>query len=255
MIAMRRLPLGLTAGLLLCAGGATAGNLPDLIAATRPSIVGVGTFIATRAPQSAMLGTGFVVGDGLTVLTNAHVVASDLDSEHQERFVVFVGRGKRPSVRKASVLQKDRIHDLAVLRIDGEPVPALAFADTGSVVREGQTIAFTGFPIGAILGLYPVTHTGIISSIPPIAIPQASTKSLTAAQIRRLREPFEVYQLDAVAYPGNSGSPLFDLDSGRVIGIINSVLAKESKESLLKDPSAISYAIPIEHARRLLAAP
>ena len=37
---------------------------------------------------------------------------------------------------------------------------------------------------------------------------------------------FDVYQLDATAYPGNSGSPLLDADSGKVLGVINSVFVK-----------------------------
>lgn len=37
-----------------------------------------------------------------------------------------------------------------------------------------------------------------------------------------------------------------------VAGIINKVFVKVSKENLLSKPSGISYAIPIDYARRLL---
>jgi S1-C subfamily serine protease len=71
--------------------------------------------------------------------------------------------------------------------------------------------------------------------------------------IRRLEENYSVFQLDATAYPGNSGSPLYDAETGDVIGIVSSVFVKETKEKLLRDPSGISYAIPIRHAKALLA--
>ena len=54
---------------------------------------------------------------------------------------------------------------------------------------------------------------------------------------------FPIFQLDATAYPGQSGSPLYDGASGEVVGIINMVLVKSTKESALSQPSGISYAI------------
>jgi S1-C subfamily serine protease len=119
-------------------------------------------------------------------------------------------------------------------------------------VAEGQQIAFTGFPIGAVLGLYPVTHRGIVSARTPIAIPQVTPGRLDPKMIKRLREKFEVFQLDATAYPGNSGSALYDAETGEVIGIVSSVFVKQSKEKVLSDPSGITYAVPISYARKLL---
>jgi len=67
------------------------------------------------------------------------------------------------------------------------------------------------------------------------------------------RLPFRVYQLDATAYPGNSGSPLYDPETGEVLGVMNMVFVKSTKENVLSDPSGISYAIPVEYLQRLLA--
>ena len=106
-----------------------------------------------------------------------------------------------------------------------------------------------------MLGLYPVTHRGIISCVVPIAVPQGGTRALSSAQLKRLEHPFEVFQLDAVAYPGNSGSPVYELAHGEVVAILNSVLVKAAKESVLKDPSAIAFAIPVVHLKALLAGP
>ena len=70
--------------------------------------------------------------------------------------------------------------------------------------------------------------------------------------IKRLRNPFNVLQLDATAYPGNSGSPLYVPSSGVVVGVINKVAVKATKERVLSDPSGITYAIPARHVVALL---
>jgi len=63
---------------------------------------------------------------------------------------------------------------------------------------------------------------------------------------------FDIYQLDATAYPGNSGGPVVDADSGRVIAVINMVLVKGSKETAIRYPSGISYAVPVRFVSELL---
>ena len=87
----------------------------------------------------------------------------------------------------------------------------------------------------------------------PIAIPQARAAELEPQTVRRLTTgSFPVLQLDATAYPGSSGSPVYDPDTGEVIGIINMVLVKSTKESALSQPSGISYAVPSRHLQALL---
>jgi len=121
-----------------------------------------------------------------------------------------------------------------------------------SAVREGQLYAFTGYPIGMVLGLYPVTHRGIISAISPVAIPMIRSNKLNEKLLKRLHDPYPVFQLDATAYPGNSGSPLYDPDSGDVLGVINKVFIQESKENAISKPSGITYAIPVNHVENIL---
>lgn len=250
MTRLLRLPVVLLA-LAAGAAGADAPSFPDIVDRVRPSIVGVGTYQATRRPPASLEGTGFVVGNGTRVATNAHVVARDLDSGKRERRVVFVGRGRQTELRGATIAARDDEHDIAILAIDGAPLPALPLA-SDTVLREGEDIAFTGFPIGAILGLYPVTHRGIVSAITPIVIPARASRELSAAQVVALRDPYDVLQLDATAYPGNSGSPVYLRDSGVVVGVINQVLVKGKKEHVLSEPSGITYAIPVRYLRELL---
>ncbi|MCX4024967.1 trypsin-like peptidase domain-containing protein [Endozoicomonas sp. SM1973] len=228
-----------------------AKSLADSIQQIKPSVVGVATYLPTRSPPVSLLGTGFVVDDGYHVVTNAHVIPTKLNLEKKERLVVLYGQGNKPSVREARVFKTDEPHDLALLRLKGSTLKPLTLGDS-SKVREGNQIAFTGFPIGLVLGLYPATHHGIVASITPVAIPVMSAKELDVPHIQRLRSPYNVFQLDATAYPGNSGSPVFLAATGEVIGIVNKVFVKQTKESVLAKPSGITYAIPISHVKALI---
>ncbi|WP_165312844.1 S1 family peptidase [Vibrio ziniensis] len=225
-------------------------GLPETIATIQPSVVGVGTYNRLSERPYNILGTGFVVGDGHYIATNNHVIPAILESQNNEKVIIYAGKGNAAKVYNAEIVTRNSIHDIAILKIEGLPLPALHLSS--KMVREGEVYAFTGYPLGAILGLYPVTHRGIISSITPIVIPARNEAELTAKRIKQLREPYIVYQLDAVAYPGNSGSPVYDPDTGEVIAVINKVLVKSTKESMLTDPSAITYAIPIKYLRDIL---
>ena len=249
---LRRMHLLVSFGLLSLAGLASAA-LPDLIEQVKPSIVVVGTFVRTRSPAFIMRGTGFVVGNGTLVATNAHVVPDNLDSATGEILMIIAPASRHgPEQRVAKLTVTDASHDLALLRIEGAPLPAMTL-QSGDHVREGQSVAFTGFPIGSVLGLSPVTHRGIISAITQIAIPGATASQLNAKVVKRLKSgSFEVYQLDGTAYPGNSGGPLFEVEKGEVVGIINMVFVKGTKESVLTHPSGISFAVPVQHLQRLL---
>ena len=124
-------------------------------------------------------------------------------------------------------------HDLAILRIIGRPLTTMTLGDANRV-REGEVYAFTGFPIGMVLGLNVVTHRGIISAITPIVIAQLSGQLLEKKIISRLTARYKVFQLDATAYPGNSGSPLYHPDSGQVVGIINKASFRRPRKPSFK---------------------
>jgi S1-C subfamily serine protease len=225
-------------------------GLPETAARIKPSIVAVGTYQTARRPPSLFRGTGFAVGNGRYVATNNHVLPEVLDEANRERLAVFAGQGKTLDVRTAKVVARDPDHDLALLEIAGAPLMPLRLAE--GTPREAQEIAFTGFPIGMVLGLYHATHRGIVAAITPMAIPGFGGKDLSPQAIKALREPFDVYQLDATAYPGNSGSPVYDPETGDVIGVINSVFVKRTKEAVLTEPSGITYAIPAKFLKALL---
>lgn len=235
----------------LLAANAIAGDLPDTIDRVRPSVVGVGTvWKEARVAGTTLVGTGFVVGDGLHVISNYHVYRAV--KREKGKPVVFAGRGAKARAISVTLVRADPAHDLALLRLDAGSLPPFTLGPD-RFVREGEAIAFTGFPLGMVLGVFPVTHQGIISAITPIVMPAAAAGQLTADQIKRIRQKrFEVYQLDGTAYPGNSGSPVYRPDTGEVIGVINSVFVKGSKEAAIEKPSGITFAIPVKYVRKLL---
>ena len=238
---------------LLAAVPPASAQVSATIERVKASVVGVGTFQKTRAPAFRFLGTGFAVGDGATIVTNAHVLPQTVDAEKGDAIMVLIpGSNREVQLRPATRGADDPAHDLALLRIAGPALPALPIRDSEGV-REGESILFTGYPIGAVLGPFPATHRGMISAITPIAIPAAHSSQLKPDLVRRLGSgPFPVFQLDATAYPGNSGSPVYDAATGEVIGVINMVFVKGTKEAALTQPSGITYAIPSRYLIELL---
>jgi len=230
-----------------------ADNAIITIERVKGSVVAVGTFERTRVPAFQFRATGFAIGDGSLIATNAHALPATLDSERRETLVVLIPASERePQLRDARELAVDPGTDLAVLKINGAPLPALKLAGLEST-REGQSVLFTGFPIGGVLGMFAATHRGMIAAITPIAIPPPVAANLDTRVVRRLMTgSFPVLQLDATAYPGNSGSPVYDPETGEVLGIVNMVFVKGTKESALTQPSGITYAIPAKHLQALV---
>jgi S1-C subfamily serine protease len=160
--------------------------------------------------------------------------------------------GGEAPLRRARVVATDRLRDLVLLQMEGAALAPLVLAEAGAV-REGLSIALMGFPVGGTLGFSVVTHRGIVASLTSVALPAPTARQLDPRAVTRLREGnFEVLQLDATAYPGNSGGPVIDLETGAVLGIVNQVLVKASRESALSSPTGITYAIPVTLLRELL---
>ena len=236
---------------LFLATSAGAADLTSTVARIKPSVVGIGTFQQTRSPSTVLNGTGFAVGDGRHVVTNAHVLR-ELNAPQKEELVVLVSGSSEPEARNAVIVAVDRGRDIAVLRIDGAPLPALTIGDS-TRVQEGMSLAFTGFPIGMALGLYPATHRATLAALVPIARAGVTARQLNPRMVTRLRDSaYVVFQLDATAYPGNSGSPLYDPASAEVYGIVNSVFIQGTREQVISRPSGITYAIPSIHIRDVL---
>jgi len=223
----------------------------EIIARSKASVVLVGTFNPLANPRFSFRGTGFAVADGTRIATNAHVLPEP-GSEQVPQLVVQVKQANGAwEMRKVQDVSLERAHDLAVLDIGAPALRPLPLKT--DLPEEGTEVLFIGFPIGGALGFSHVSHRGMVSAITPVALPAPSSNSLNARNLSQLRAgSFNILQLDATAYPGNSGGPVLDARSGEVLGVINMVLIKSTKESVLAQPSGISYAIPAENLSRVL---
>lgn len=224
-------------------------DLVDLVKQAKPSVVSIAMLTPLESRAPSILGSGFVVGNGKYIVTNYHVVSKELDPKIVQYYVALSGEGKSPNIHKMTLIDIDPVHDLAILSIE-KTLPAMTLAED-AFVDAGTSIVMTGYPIGAILGLYPATHTGIVAAIAPDANPARNADELTLQMLKRLKEPFLIYQLDITAFPGNSGSAIYDRSTGEVLGVLNKVFVSAGKEAALTNPSGISYAIPAKQVRAL----
>jgi len=231
---------------------ACASEFPSVVKAIKPSVVGIGVYAPLGVVSHQLQGTGFVIGDGHYVVTNDHVINSEVEESAKYHRVVFQPEGRRGKVIPIDEIYTSPKYDIAILKIK-EPLAPVQLAKKDATWDDGADIALTGFPIGAVLGLFPATHKGIVAVMTPNVTAAKHTSQLSDRQLSALAEPYMVYQLDIVAYPGNSGSPVYDVKTGIVFGVINKVFIKETKETAISAPSGITYAIPIQHVYELAA--
>ena len=100
VLAKAVLATGLSTGTLAAVGA----ELPQTILAVKPAVVAIATFQKTRSPSMVFFGTGFAVNDGLTIVTNAHVVAPQMDSEKSGTIGVLTGPDGAPDFRPATLI-------------------------------------------------------------------------------------------------------------------------------------------------------
>jgi len=224
-------------------------DISTLIQRIKTGVVAIGTYHFNTKPMVQFAGTGFVIANGNRIVTNYHVVAAIKKNKRLFNLRIFHKNLPLKGI-KAIILAEDEFHDLAILEIKGTGLPAVPLEKKQSV-EEGHRIAFTGYPIGLVLGLHSTTHTGIISAIAPIILPSPTARIIDGGLIKHLKEPFDIFQIDAVAYPGNSGSPVYRIATGEVVGVINMVFIKGKKEHVLKNPTGITYAIPVKFVHKL----
>ncbi len=180
----------------------------------------------TDIDQNGMIkigsGSGFIVDSSGIIISNRHVV-----SDPYSKYTVITNENKK---LQASVLARDPMSDIAILKIeDHNEFPFLRLGDS-SVLELGESV----IAIGNALGIFQNTvSSGIISGLSRSITAQIDTKS-------PLQEIHGLIQTDAAINPGNSGGPLVNL-KGEVIGINIAVIAGAAN---------IGFALPINAIKR-----
>ncbi|MFT3665171.1 S1C family serine protease [Piscinibacter sp.] len=166
------------------------------------------------------VGTGVVIVDNGTILTNLHVVMG------AERVRVTFMDGLESDARLLTVMPE---HDLAVLRADKIPDDlAAATMRSTTDLAPGDRVMAVGFPFG----VGPSASEGIVSGLKREFRSPEGERTLT-----------NLIQFDAAANPGNSGGPLVTMD-GEVVGIVTAIMNPTRQRVFV----GIGFAVPIENA-------
>jgi len=197
--------------------------------AIRPSVVrviglgaepdpGEGNSPASRAGYG--IGSGVVIVDKGTILTNLHVVAG-ADRVKVEFFDGLIS--------DATVVGTRPEHDLAVLQAKTIPDDLVAATLRSTAdLSVGDEVVAVGFPFG----IGPSASSGIVSGLRREYQSPEGKVLLT-----------NLIQFDAAANPGNSGGPLVTA-GGEVVGIVTAILNPSEQRVFI----GIGFAVPIENA-------
>ncbi len=168
--------------------------------------------------RESILGSGVIVSQDGYVLTNHHVITG----AQQIRIALWDGR-----VTDARVIGSDAETDLAVLKVEGNGLPALGL-DPAVTLEVGDVV----LAIGNALGLSQTVTLGIVSGLGRTPLNQAIEE--------------EFIQTDAAINEGNSGGALISA-SGQLVGINTFVLGRRS------GAEGIGFAIPMSVAADVFA--
>jgi S1-C subfamily serine protease len=166
------------------------------------------------------IGTGVVIIDNGTILTNLHVV-----SGAKRIRVTFMDGSESDAVLVGTQPE----NDLAVLRAKTIPddLEAATLRST-SDLAPGDHVLVVGFPFG----IGPSASAGVVSGLKRQFRSPEGQQTLT-----------NLIQFDAAANPGNSGGPLVTMD-GEVVGIVTAILNPNRQRVFI----GIGFAVPIENA-------
>jgi Do/DeqQ family serine protease len=179
-------------------------------------------FFGADIPQSQTrvergTGSGFVISNDGTILTNAHVV------DGADTVTVLLKDGRS---LQGKVLGRDNLTDVAVIKIQANNLPTVQMGDSDQL-RPGEWAIAIGNP----LGLDNTVTAGIISAT-----------GRTSGDVGVPDKRVGFIQTDAAINPGNSGGPLLN-QYGQVVGMNTAIIGGGAQ--------GLSFAIPIKTAQRI----
>lgn len=181
---------------------------------------GIKTERGMGVPDQA-LGTGIVIDSRGYILTNHHIIESDVDPSYEGYSRVYVIPGKDENIRLvAKVVGYDEVFDLALLKVEKQLESRVMIGDSDNL-RQGEKVVAIGNPVG----LTNTVTSGIVSSTD-----------------RPYLQIGNVIQIDAALNPGNSGGALID-NEGYLVGIAFAGLANFEN---------LNFAIPSNHMLTIL---
>uniref|UniRef100_A0A7C3EER7 Trypsin-like serine protease n=1 Tax=Gracilinema caldarium TaxID=215591 RepID=A0A7C3EER7_9SPIR len=168
-----------------------------------------------RSYAYRVLGSAFFIDKSGLLITNYHVISSEVDPEYNGVSRMYIRMGDATSPRiPAKVIGWDPIMDLAVIK--AEIVPDYVFSVIGTdVAQVGDKV----YAIGSPAGLEKTVTSGIISALN-----------------RRLLQLGDAIQLDAAVNHGNSGGPVVN-ERGNLLGVVFAGISQFQ---------GINFAVPVQ---------
>ena len=180
--------------------------------------------------QGFASGTGFVIHEDGTIVTNWHVIRNIIDRKDGTLRVLF----SNDSIYEAKIFNYDKTSDIAVLKIVNSEKKIFPFVEWGKKPLLGGHAIIIGSPISLDFSV----SFGIISAVDRI-IPKAAP-------------PFVPFiQTDAAMNRGNSGGPLFNAD-GRVVGINTLILTPPNPSGAEVGSIGLGFAIDGQYAQNII---
>jgi S1-C subfamily serine protease len=223
---------------LAAAESAGRGNIPAGLreyASGRDTVTdmikGVATVIVDRGYRiergygmpDMVQGSAFFVDASGLLITNYHVIESEVDPRRRGYSRVYIRMGDATSPRvPVRVVGWDKALDLALIKTELETEYVFSLVDR-VIPRVGDTVLAIGSPVG---------------------FEKTVTSGIVSALGRRLLQIGDVYQIDAAVNPGNSGGPLID-NEGRLVGIIFAGIDQHQ---------GLNFAVPAERLAAALPA-
>jgi putative serine protease PepD len=209
---------------------AEAGSVEQVAAAVLPSVVSIQVSTGTGGGS----GTGVVLSSDGLILTNNHVVEAAAGGGSVT--VAFDDGSTAP----ASIVGRDPVTDLAVVRAQGVSGLTEATLGRSADLDPGEQVVAIGSP----LGLEGTVTSGIVSAL------NRPVRTGSAGGLEAASTVIDAIQTDAAINPGNSGGPLVNL-RGEVVGI-NSAIATLGAGGQ-SGSIGLGFSIPIDQARAIAA--
>ena len=227
-------------------------NLKNKIKKVKKSIIAVG--FRPNQDKVTIIGSGFAVGNDGRILSSAHLY-NQLKPEQAENLIgmIMTEEGTDNLERYVwlplKLIKKEDKDDLALFQVEDYEKTFLKPLDLGDSenIEIGQDTYFIGFPYAAQLindgfGVTLIVNKAIVSNIKRDGVDPSHKRNWII--------------LDAVSNPGNSGCPLIDIETNKVIGVMAISFRMKSKtvENLdIREPMHICAAKPINLAKGLLS--
>ncbi len=196
-------------------------DIPQIIEKNRNAIILIDVAIPQENNQSkvSIKGTGFIISADGKFITCAHVYKQIPDNEKQYLGVSIPGETNEKNLTwyvkyKVELLDIDEENDIALMKIISDRTN-FKFIDNDELekklelVKEGNESIFIGFPLATDLlnigfGITMTTNRCIISSV----------------KRRGTDGSLHFFLIDTHTNNGSSGSPLFSVESGKIIGVV-----------------------------------